>query len=272
MKFRLTILVPAMAFIASCNDTTPHYNDPVPKHQTIEIQSALLKEKRIINIWTPPSYDSLTDSLPVMYMADGGVKEDFYHIVHTFDSLIGAKAIPPFILVGIENTVRRRDLSGPTEVAKDKEIAPVVGGAATFSAFIQEELIPKINTTYRTTAKKGILGESLSGYFVMECLFERPELFDYYIAFDPSIWWNNSYYVRMAAQKLEALPNNDTIRLWFAGSNATDISQNTIDLANILKQENKPNIVWHYSDEPNEQHATIFRATKVKAIVWTLGK
>ena len=32
----------------------------------------------------------------------------------------------------------------PTEVAKDREVAPVVGQAATFHAFIADELIPEI--------------------------------------------------------------------------------------------------------------------------------
>jgi len=31
-------------------------------------------------------------------------------------------------------------------------------------------------------------------------------------------------------------------------------------------------LVWKYSDEPEEQHNTIFRATKEKALIWTLNK
>src|SRR5690606_1498311 len=98
-------------------------------------------------------------------MPDGGVQEDFPHIANTLSELIQNKKIPPFILVGIENTERRRDLSPPTEVEKDKEIAPVVGGSAVFRAFVQNELIPEINAKYRTTNEKGIIGESLAGLF-----------------------------------------------------------------------------------------------------------
>ncbi|WCM41846.1 alpha/beta hydrolase [Flavobacterium sp. CBA20B-1] len=259
-----------VALFCSCSKTTQP-NDPIPAHETIEIQSKSVNEKRIINVWTPEGYSQSKDSLPVMYMADGGIKEDFPHIVNTFAKLIQSKKIPPMILVGIENTERRRDLSGVTEVEKDKEVAPVVGGSEKFRAFISDELFPEIEKKYRTSGKKGILGESLSGLFVMETFFLEPELFDYYIAFDPSLWWNDHYLVKTAKEHLTKIPADSEKKLWFAGSSATDISPYTNELAEILKTENRTNLKWNYADEPKEKHTTIFRATKEKALIWTLG-
>ena len=185
--------------------------------------------------------------------------------------LIKEKKIKPLILVGIENTERRRDLTGFTEIEKDKEIAAVVGGSEKFRAFINDELFPEINKRYRTTNEKSIIGESASGLFVMETFFLTPQMFDHYIAFDPSLWWNNHYLVRTAKEHLSKFPSNEK-RVWFAGSNAKDISPFTKELANILKKENKANLKWKFSDEPKEKHTTIFRATKEKAIIWTLNK
>lgn len=105
----------------------------------------------------------------------------------------------------------------------------------------------------------------------METFFLTPQMFDHYIAFDPSLWWNNHYLVRTAKEHLSKLPSNEK-RVWFAGSNAKDISPFTKELANILKKENKANLKWKFSDEPKEKHTTIFRATKEKAIIWTLNK
>ncbi|MEM7561320.1 MAG: alpha/beta hydrolase, partial [Planctomycetota bacterium] len=67
--------------------------------------------------------------LPVLYMPDGGIKEDFPHIANTLAKLIAENTIPPMILVGIENTERRRDLTGPSEVAAEETIAPLTDGA-----------------------------------------------------------------------------------------------------------------------------------------------
>src|SRR5690606_28730687 len=141
----------------------------------------------------------------------------------TLAKLIENKKIKPIMLVGIENTQRRRDLTGFTEVDTDKEIAPVVGGSEKFRAFIKEELFPEIDKRYKTSNPKSIIGESLAGLFVMETFFLSPEMFDHYMAFDPSLWWNNHYLVRTAKEHLAQMPSTEK-RLWFAGSDTEDIA------------------------------------------------
>mgnify|MGYP001348813198 FL=1 len=148
-------LVLLLLVIVSSWTNAKQPKDKVPSHDEFTIESKQVGETRNINVWTPPEYKTSTDSLPVMYMADGGIiDEDFPHIANTLSALIIAKKIPPMILVGIANTQRRRDLTGPTEIAKDKEIAPIVGGSEKFRAFIKEELFPEINKRYRTTKEK----------------------------------------------------------------------------------------------------------------------
>lgn len=270
MKNIFYTLLVGILFCVSCSNASQP-NDPIPEHETFKIQSKQVGEERTINVWTPENYKTGNDSLPVMYMADGGIKEDFPHIANTLAKLIKENKIKPLILVGIENTQRRRDLTGYTEVEKDKEIAPVVGGSEKFRAFIKDELFSEIDKRYRTMTEKSIIGESASGLFVMETFFLTPEMFDSYIAFDPSLWWNNHYLVRTGKEHLAKFPTPKK-RLWFAGSDATDVSPYTKQLADIFKTETVPNLMWKYSDEPKEKHTTIFRATKEKAIIWTLNK
>lgn len=267
----LSFILLTFILLVSNNSNASQITDSVPVHETFKIESKQVGETRIINVWVPEEYTQNKEALPVMYMADGGIEEDFPHVAMTFSKLIQSKQIPPFILVGIENTQRRRDLTGPTIVKKDKTIAPVVGGSEKFRAFISEELIPEINKRYKTSDKKGILGESLSGLFVMETLLLQPQLFDYYIAFDPSLWWNNHHLVKTAKEQLAKLPV-DKKAVWFAGSDAKDIFTHTNQLSKILKRENPSDLEWMYSAEPNEQHSTIFKATKEKALIWTLNQ
>lgn len=268
MKYIYSLLLCEILFLVSCSKPTPP-NDPIPEHDTFTITSQHLGEERVINVWIPKGYKTSADSLPVMYMADGGIGEDFPHIANTLAKLIENKKIKLIMLVGIENTQRRRDLTGFTEVDTDKEIAPVVGGSEKFRAFIKEELFPEIDKRYKTTNPKSIIGESLAGLFVMETFFLSPEMFDHYMAFDPSLWWNNHYLVRTAKEHLAQMPSTEK-RLWFAGSDTEDIAIHTQNLAKTLKAVNPTNLTWKYSDEPGEKHHTIFRATKEKAIVWTL--
>lgn len=249
----------------------PAYNDPVPKHENYEIPSEHLGESRVVNVWIPPDYIAENPGrFPVLYMPDGGIKEDFPHIANTLDKLIADKKIPPVILVGIENTERGRDLTGFSEVEADARYCPLTDGAKDFRTFIVEELMPFINGKYRTSDKKGIIGESLAGLFVSETFLEHPETFDFYIAMDPSFWWNNHYLIRNAASLLEKFPQRD-VKFWFAGSGTEDISKYTNELAEILKIKSPKNLTWAYSDEPKEKHSTIFRATKEKALIWALN-
>jgi hypothetical protein len=257
-------------FLSNCSQA-PAYDDPVPEHDTFKIESKQVGETRTINIWTPPEYKSGNDSLPVLYMPDGGiVEEDFPHIANTLAELVKSKKIPPVILVGIQNTKRQRDLTGPTEVEKDKEIAAEVGKSANFRAFIREELIPEINKKYRTTARKGIIGESLAGLFVMETFLLQPADFDFYISFDPSLWWNGHNYDKNVEKYLQNLPEKKTV-IWFASSGEEGMSKAAHSIANALEKVSSSKVMWKYSDEPKEKHNTIFRATKEKAIIWALN-
>ncbi len=269
MRLLSLFIVPIGLTIASCTSIA-RIKDAIPKHDSLVIYSHALAENRTINVWTPPSYTATNQTLPVLYMADGGIGEDFPHLANTLDKLIKEGRIRPLILVGIENTQRRRDLTGTTEVETDKQIAPVVGGSSVFRTFVRDELIPEINKRYKTSDVRGIIGESLAGLFVVETFFLSPDLFNHYIAFDPSLWWNNHAMIQAIAKDTLHFPTQP-MRLWFAASNAQDISVYTRELADICKVRDLPNLQWHYSDEPKLTHASIFRATKEKALIWMFG-
>lgn len=249
----------------------PLPQDPLPEHDALEIRSEYVGEVRVINVWTPPSYEKGGTSYPVLYMPDGGLKEDFPHIANTIAQLVAQKSIPPLLLVGIENTDRKRDLTGASAVQADEKYCPITDGATNFRNFIVEELRPLINERYRTTEQSGLLGESLAGLFVVETFLQGGAPFDFYVAMDPSIWWNDYDLVKRAPSLLENLPDKP-LKLWFAGSGAADINKHTRQLSTILEQHAPKQLTWTYSDEPKEHHHTIFRATKAKALKWTLNE
>ncbi|WP_425075963.1 alpha/beta hydrolase [Psychroserpens sp. S379A] len=270
MKKTIFLLLTTILTI-SCKNKEMVYNDPIPQHDSLTISSKFVNEERVINIWTPPNYKNSVESFPVLYMPDGGIKEDFPHIANTLNKLLSENKIPPLILVGIENTERGRDLTGFSEAEYDKQFCPVTDGAKNFRAFIAEELMPKINKEYRTTNRKGIIGESLAGLFVMETFFTKPNTFDFYIAMDPSLWWNNHFLAKNADSLLSEFPDQN-LKLWFAGSSAEDISQFTKSVDKTLKTNAPAELTWEYLDAPNEKHNTIFRATKEKALIWSLNE
>ncbi|UOQ64563.1 alpha/beta hydrolase [Hymenobacter volaticus] len=232
---------------------------------TFTLASKVLGENRRINVYYPPAYtESLTVQLPVLYMPDGGIAEDFLHVAGLVQVLVGNGTMRPFILVGIENTERRRDLTGPTTNEKDKKIAPRVGGSAAFRRFIRQELMPQIRQRYRTTPETAIVGESLAGLFVVETLLEEPDLFDTYLAFDPSLWWNNKQLVKQASSFLQTYTGKKKT-LYMATSSEPEIATDGRQFAEVLQAAAKPTINWHFESMPDETHATIYHPAALKA-------
>ena len=268
MKKILYLLIGILAM--SCKNKGVVNGDPIPNHDTLKITSKYVNEERIINIYTPPNYKESNERFPVLYMPDGGIKEDFPHIANTIDTLIKQGKLQEIILVGIENTVRKRDLTGPTAVEYDLKYIPNPGGANNFRKFIKNELFPEIAQKYRTTEIKGLIGESLAGLFVIETFVLDSEMFDYYMAMDPSLWFNEQYLLKNYGD-LTKNNNYSNTKLWFAGSSAKDINPHTNQLSKeIDNYEN--DLTYEYVDSPNEKHNTIFRATKEKALIWTFSQ
>ncbi len=233
--------------------------ETAPPHETITLESQVMQETRRINVYLPPGY-AAADPMryPVIYMPDGGLQEDFPHLANTIDAAIAAGEMRPVILVGIENTERRRDVTGPTEVESDRQIAPRVGGSALFRAFIADELIPHIDARYRTTGEAGIIGESAAGLFIVETFFLQPELFDTWIALSPSLWWNNHELVDKAAERLAARP--DLVgTLYLSSAEETDIVPHVARLGAILQESSPAGLVWYCEPRPDLLHSNIYR-------------
>lgn len=238
---------------------------PLVIGETFTIASKILSETRRINVYLPPGYAESPDArVPVLYMPDGGIAEDFLHVAGLVQVSVGNGTMRPFLLVGIENTQRRRDMTGPTENEEDKKIAPRVGGSEAFRRFFRDELMPQVKARYRTTDETAIVGESLAGLFVIETFLLEPELFDTYIAFDPSLWWNNQKLVNGAGQRLAARPKLKKT-LYFANSSDSGLAVLAQRLTKALGKSGVPGISWHYEKMPDEKHSTIYHPAALRA-------
>ncbi|MDQ3282053.1 MAG: alpha/beta hydrolase-fold protein [Acidobacteriota bacterium] len=238
---------------------------PLTIGETFTIDSKVLGEKRRINVYLPPQYAESADTrLPVLYMPDGGIAEDFLHVAGLVQVSTGNGTMRPFILVGIENTERRRDMTGPTQNEKDKKIAPRVGGSEAFRKFIRNELMPAVKARYRTTGETAIVGESLAGLFAVETFFREPDLFDTYIAFDPSLWWNDHALVSDAPAALEKW-RGGAKTLYFVSTEEKENAALMEQLASALTRTAPAGVRWHYEKMPEEKHATIYHPAALKA-------
>jgi hypothetical protein len=155
-------------------------------------------------------------------------------------------------------------MTGPTAVAEDGTIAAVVGGSVAFRRFIRDELMPAVNARYRTTSETAIVGESLAGLFIVETFFLEPDLFDTYIAFDPSLWWNDDELVKKAAGRLRTRADGKRT-LYLSSSSEPELADLTKRLADALARNAPPGLTWYYEPMPGETHATIYQPAALAA-------
>jgi len=238
---------------------------PLVIGESFTIDSKVLGETRRINVYLPPGYREAPDArFPTLYMPDGGLAEDFLHVAGLVQISVASETMRPHLLVGIENTQRRRDLTGPTENPEDRKIAPRVGESAAFRRFLRDELMPRVKARYRTNQETAIVGESLAGLFVVETFLLEPDLFGTYIAVDPSLWWNDGKLTASAGPRLRGRP--DLIKtLYFAASGEKGVEQENQRLAEILQKDAPPGLTWHLEKLPEEKHSTVFHPAAIKA-------
>lgn len=230
------------------------------------VYSTILREKRAINVYVPATGDN-TQRFPVLYLLDG--EEHFESAVAIAKQLSGP--LPDMIIVGITNTIRERDLT-PTHVEAS---AKASGGGEQFLQFIQEELMPYINRSYPAAPYKLFSGHSLGGLTVINAFLNHTNMFDAYIALDPSLWWDDKKFVKQAQSQLPAMKfNNKTLYLGFANNmrpgmdtmavqsdtlnERTLVTRSVIPFLHLLNGLDKNNgLTWGAKFFPTERHGTV---------------
>ena len=181
--FLFYLFMPIMLNAQKGNDIKQGNRKPFVLGEIREIPSAILLEKRTLNIYLPEGYQpNDTVKYPVIYLLDGSADEDFIHIVGLvqFMNFSWVNVLPKSILIGIANVDRKRDFSFPTTVEQDKKDFPTTGGSEKFISFIEQELQPFIEKNYATNKFKTIIGQSFGGLLATEILFKKPTLFNNY--------------------------------------------------------------------------------------------
>jgi predicted alpha/beta superfamily hydrolase len=139
-----------------------------------------------IYVSLPPGYDADSPpKYPVIYSLDG----NWHFPLDEFASrqLVMGEELGKLIIVGIGYPT---DNDEEIQYLRWLDMVPE-NRADAFLAFLQEELIPYIDTNY-LTAKNDITlaGHSYGGLFTLYALFTAPDAFDRYMAMSPALWYH----------------------------------------------------------------------------------
>ncbi len=219
------------------------------------IKSAIMNEDRKVLVHLPASYDTSSKSYPVLYLLDG-TPAFLLEMIAITNRLRNDGYAQEMIIVAIENTNRDRDMM--PVVAKDYPGPP---GAEAFLAFLEKELVPDIEKTYRTTQPRILQGKSLSGLFTVYALLARPTVFNAYVAC--SVGWfaeNNEYFLTMsnrAFQKVDSFANR---RVFMANSLRDQydpdqtIHRQMIEFSGLVKDKLREAISYRYETYQDYPH------------------
>jgi predicted alpha/beta superfamily hydrolase len=175
--------------------------------QTHQMASKVFANSRAIRVLVPPGYADAnnTTRYPVLYLNDGAMVFKRYDIQNTVHGLINAKAIPPLILIGIDNggstdktknagTDRANEYLPYPDVgfAPDNLYAPDPADPAgrKYPDFLNE-VMAFVGSKYRVKdgpANTGIGGASYGGVAAIYAVMNRPGVFGKLLIESTPLW------------------------------------------------------------------------------------
>ena len=214
------------------------------------IHSDVLKQNRKISIFLPEGYDAIDAKFPVLYVLDADGRDQ--HTVPTARFLLVNGKMPKAIIVGVFNIDRNHDF-----LPDSSQAATTGGGADNFLQFFKTELIPYINKNFRTEPFNVLIGHSYGGVFVMHTLLNDPDLFDAYIAIDPSFWYKKEMQVKSARNEFTKTKNWNK-PIFISGREGLGLKEKGItSMENVLKSSAPAGLKWKVVAYPNEDHGSV---------------
>lgn len=195
-------ILAALVLLTACHQTSEPQKKGAELQADYALYSNSVKDSFYISLQLPLEYASAKDkNYPVAYLTDGNFFGPMLGpILHQYEK---AGLLPPLILASIHypsfeamDSLRVRDYLYPASIPSDEMQA--VGGGQRFYQFITQELIPKIDSSYRTlSSNRTLLGHSFGGYFSLLALSEQIKNsrrdFDGFVSASPTIWYNDFY-------------------------------------------------------------------------------
>jgi enterochelin esterase-like enzyme len=181
-----------------------------------EFRSRVFRNTRFLRVWLPPGYEDAENSgrhYPVLYLNDGqnlfeaasafaGVE---WQVDETSDRLIREGAVPPMIVVGMDNAGKDRI----REYMPHRSMNPVmlrVEGRH-YPDFLMKEVMPFVERNYRVATgaeNTGLGGSSLGALIALYTVMVRPGVIGRLLVESPSLW----------AAHRQTIKESRSVRIW----------------------------------------------------------
>ena len=232
------------------------------------ITSKALGEDRTILVRVPANYERSVQRFPVLLMLDAHAPQNGM-MASIIESQSYAGAMPEMILVGIQNTNRTRDLT-PTKTERAGS-----GGGDKFLDFVEQEVLPLVDKTYRTEPYRVFAGHSLGGLAVVYAMVTRPHLFGGYIAASPVLHWDNNFVIKKSEEMFRSQKEFKKSLFISLGDEPT-YTGGFNAFKDLLKKSGPSGLEYQFNHWTDEDHGSIVMRTYLAGIRetfdgWRLG-
>lgn len=246
-------VVAAVLVIAGLNAQTQDQREPIEIGERRVVHSRVLGEDRTALIALPAGYNRTQERFATLYVLDGGAH--FLDVAGLTRVLAARQRMPPVLVVALTNSNRSRDLTPPSDRLYPSQSRE--GGADRLLEFIAEELIPWVESEYRTRPLRLLAGHSLGGLFGLYTVLEKPGLFRGVITASASLQYHDQELVRRFDDFL-AERQDEKISLYMtAGDESSGLVAGNLRLASLLTEKAPPTLQWHFEQMLEETHMTI---------------
>jgi predicted alpha/beta superfamily hydrolase len=146
------------------------------------------------------------------------------------------------------------------------------GGAPAFLQTLSSDIIPYVESHYKTNSNRGLFGHSLGGMFAAYCLLTAPDLFQEYSINSPSLWWDNGKL--MAMEKAFVTDRRDlTVRIFMSvgALEGPPMVSPLTDFAEVL-QAHYPNTLITKQVFENETHVSVVASASSRTLKVLYGR
>ena len=250
---------------------TPPNESTSPGSENIietKLHSTILNEERRVIIHLPRNYSKdVSRKYPVMYVLDGTSQDQ--HTADKIAVLSDAGLIPSAIVVGLPNTRgnRERDQTPPYMRRDVNDANSPLGAADKFLAFVEKELIPGVESNYRTSGYRTLSGNSRGGLFVLYSLMEKPDLFQARFCYSTPVWRFDNLMVNKITDFLRSSSGFNSFLYLSVGEKETEQMVGGFDkLVETLKKNRKGGFRWVADHTPFAVHQDNARISTSKGL------
>ncbi|MEO0338736.1 MAG: alpha/beta hydrolase-fold protein [Bacteroidota bacterium] len=221
----IILLASMAALLNACQEVVP----PSLDKQTLQFSSKLYQTDRTLYIQLPKDMKhNPKQKYPLLLVLDGD--ELFDYVASTAQLLADMGQIPHMVVVGISHQDRDGEL-----LPNYTTLSSAKAEGRTFAQHLRKELLPYLEAQYPLIDHRTVIGHSFGGLWALYVLKEESDLFQYYIASDPSYRVYSKKMLRMAP--VDSLPK----RLYLG---IADVTPYGIDTA-VVTAHNEGDHTFH---------------------------